>query len=95
VIKLNNDKIEVITTVSKPETYLSTKLTALSDKFKRAFNIQHSQVASMITCLEKFEGESRSFNFSNDSIPQRDSQGVLQPNLSVALGTSIETPVYV
>jgi hypothetical protein len=57
VIKLNNDKIEVITTVSKPETYLSTKLAALSDKFKRAFNIQHSQVASMITCLEKFEGE--------------------------------------
>jgi hypothetical protein len=41
-IKVNNDKIEVITTVSKPETDLSTKLTELSDKFERVFNNQHS-----------------------------------------------------
>jgi hypothetical protein len=47
--KVNNDKIEVITTVSKLETDLSTKLTELSDKFERAFSNQHIQVASMIT----------------------------------------------
>jgi hypothetical protein len=41
-IKVNNDKIEVITTVSKPETDLSTKITELSDKFERVFNNQHS-----------------------------------------------------
>jgi hypothetical protein len=33
-IKVNNDKIEVSTTVSKPETDLSTKITELSDKFE-------------------------------------------------------------
>jgi hypothetical protein len=37
-IKINNDKIEVITTVSKPETELSMKITEISDKFKRAFS---------------------------------------------------------
>jgi hypothetical protein len=47
-IKVNNDKIEVITTVSKPQTDLSTKLTEISDKFERAFSNQHSQVAKMI-----------------------------------------------
>jgi hypothetical protein len=52
-IKVNNDKIEVITTVSKPETDLSTKLTELSDKFEHVFSNQHSQVAKMITRLEK------------------------------------------
>jgi hypothetical protein len=44
-IKVNNKKIEVITTVSKPETDLSMKLTEISDKFERAFSNQHSQVA--------------------------------------------------
>jgi hypothetical protein len=48
----------------------------------------------MIARLEKIEGKSSSFNFPNDSIPQLDSQGVLQTNLSAASGTSIETPVY-
>jgi hypothetical protein len=93
-IKVNNDKIEVITTVSKPQTDLSTKLTEISDKFERAFSNQHSQVAKMITRLEKIEGKSSSFNFPNDSIPQLDSQGVLQTNLSAASGTSVEIPVY-
>jgi hypothetical protein len=40
-IKVKNDKIEVITIVSKPETDLSTKLTGLSDKFEHAFSNQH------------------------------------------------------
>jgi hypothetical protein len=93
-IKVNNDKIEVITTVSKPETDLSTKLTEISDKFERAFSNQHSQVAKMITRLEKIEGKSSSFNFPNNSIPKLDSQGVLQTNLSAASGTSVEIPVY-
>jgi hypothetical protein len=53
VIKVNSDKIEVITTVRKPETDLSTKLTELSNKFERAFSNQHSQVAKMIAHLEK------------------------------------------
>jgi hypothetical protein len=48
----------------------------------------------MITHLEKLEGKSSSFNLPNDSIPQLDSQGVLQTNLSVAPGTSIETLLY-
>jgi hypothetical protein len=60
-IKVNNDNIEVITTISKPEIDLSTKLVALSDKFKRAFSNYHSPDASMITRLEKVEGSS-SFN---------------------------------
>jgi hypothetical protein len=92
-IKVNNDKIEVIT-VRKPETDLSTKLTELFDKFERVFSNQHSQVAKMITRLEKVEGKSSSFNFPNDAIPQLDSQGVLQTSLSAASGTSIETPVH-
>jgi helix-turn-helix protein len=45
-IKVNNDKIQVITTVSKPEIDLSTKLTEISDKFEHAFSNQHSQVVS-------------------------------------------------
>jgi hypothetical protein len=94
MIKVNNDKIEIITTVSKSETDLSMKLTKLSDKFECAFSNQHSQVASMITRLEKVEGKSSSFNFPNYSIPQLDSQGVLQTNLSATSGTSIEIPVY-
>jgi hypothetical protein len=48
-IKINNDKIEVITTVSKPETNLSMKLTEIFDKFE----LQRSQVAKMITRLKK------------------------------------------
>jgi hypothetical protein len=75
-IKVNNDKIEVITTVSKPETDLSMKITEISNKFERAFSNHHSQVAKMIARLEKIEGKSGSFNFPNDSIPQLDSQGV-------------------
>jgi hypothetical protein len=69
-IKVNNDKIKVITTVSKPETDLSMKLTDISDKFERAFSNQHSQVARIIARLEKVEGQSSSLNFPNDSIPQ-------------------------
>jgi hypothetical protein len=88
-IKVNNDNIEVITTVSKTETDLSTKLNELSDKFERAFSNQHSHVAKMIARLEKVEGESSGFNFPNDSIPQLDSQGVLQTSLSAASRTSL------
>jgi hypothetical protein len=47
-IKINNDKIEVITNVSKPETNLSMKLTEIFDKFE----LQRSQVAKMITRLK-------------------------------------------
>jgi hypothetical protein len=93
-IKVNNDKIEVITTVSKSETDLSMKLTEIFDKFERAFSNQHSQVARIIARLEKVEGQSSSLNFPNDSIPQIDSQRVLQTSLSAASGTSIETPVH-
>jgi hypothetical protein len=93
-IKVNNDKIEVIAIVSKPETDLSMKITEISNKFERAFINQHSQVAKMIARLEKIEGKSSSFNFPNDSIPQLDSQGVLQTSLSAASGTSMETPLY-
>jgi hypothetical protein len=89
-IKINNEKIEVITTVSKPETELSMKLTEIFDNFE----LQRSQVAKMITRLEKIEGKRSSFNFPNDSIPQIDSQGVLQTSLSATSGTSIETPVH-
>jgi hypothetical protein len=52
-IKVNNNKIEVITIVSKPETDLSMKITEISNKFERAFINQHSQVAKMIARLEK------------------------------------------
>jgi hypothetical protein len=83
--KVNNDKIEVITTVSKPETDLSTKLTELSDKFECAFSNQHSQIAKMIAHLEKVEGKCSSLNFPNDSILQLDSQGVLHTSLLVVL----------
>jgi hypothetical protein len=93
-IKINNDKIEVITTVSKPETELSMKITEISVKFKRAFSNQHSQVARIIPRLEKIEGKSSSSSFSNDSIPQMDSQGGLQISLSAASRASIETPVH-
>jgi hypothetical protein len=72
-IKVNNDKIEVITTVSKPETDLSMKITEISDKFEHAFSNQHSQVVNMIACLEKIEGKSSSLDFPNDSFPQIDS----------------------
>jgi hypothetical protein len=47
-IKVNNDKIEVITTVSKPETDLFMKITEISDKFECVFSNLHSQVAKMI-----------------------------------------------
>jgi hypothetical protein len=93
-IKVNNDKIEVITTISKPETYLSMKLIEISDKFEHIFSNQHSKVAKMIAHLEKVEGKSSSFNFPNNATPQLDSKGVLQTSLSAASGTSIETPVH-
>jgi hypothetical protein len=64
------------------------------DKFDRAFSNQHSLVASMITHLEKGESKSSSSNIPNDFIPRLHSHGVLQPNLSAVLGTSIETPMY-
>jgi hypothetical protein len=83
-IKVNNDRIEVITTLSKPKTGMFMKLTEISDKFEHAFSNHHSQVARIIARLEKVEGESSSLNFPNDSIPQLDSQGVLQTSLSVA-----------
>jgi hypothetical protein len=71
------------------------KLTEISNKFEHAFSSQHSQVARIIARLEKVEGKNSSLNFPNDSIPQIDSQGVLQTSLSAALGTSsIETPVH-
>jgi hypothetical protein len=66
------------------------KLTEIFDKFER----QRSQVAKVITRLEKIEGKRSSFNFPNDSIPQLDSQGVLQTSLLAASGSSIETPVH-
>jgi hypothetical protein len=66
----------------------------MSDKFERAFSNQHSQVARIIAHLEKVEGKSINLNFPNDSIPQLDSQGLLQTNLLVTSGTSIETAVY-
>jgi hypothetical protein len=82
-----------VTTVSKPETDLSTNV-ALCNKFERVFSNQHGQVASMITLLEKVEGKSSSFNIPNDYIPQLNSHGVLQPNLLAVSRTSIEKPVY-
>jgi hypothetical protein len=70
------------------------KLIEISIKVKCAFSNQHSQIARIIARLEKVEGKSSSLNFPNDSIPQLDSQGVLQTSLSIASGPSIETPVY-
>jgi hypothetical protein len=51
-IKVSNNKIEVITSVSKPKTDLSTNFAALSDKFVHAFSNQHSQIAGMISRLK-------------------------------------------
>jgi hypothetical protein len=52
VVKLNSEKVEVITTVSQLESDPSTNLSAMSDKFDRAFSNQNSLVSSMITHLE-------------------------------------------
>ena len=93
-IKLNNDKVEVVTTVSQPETDLLTQLSTISDKFDRAFSVQNNLVASVITRLEKVEGKRVSSDISDGSIPHLDSQGVLHPNLSTTSGASTETPLY-
>jgi hypothetical protein len=70
------------------------KITEISNKFEHAFSNQHSHVARIIARLEKIEGKSSSSNFPNDSIPQIDSQGVLQTSFSAASRTSIETHVH-
>jgi hypothetical protein len=68
-IKLNKDKVEVILSVSQASPLdLVTQLSAVTDKFERAFNDQSSLVASVVTCLEKIEGK-RVINISNDGIP--------------------------
>jgi hypothetical protein len=93
-IKLNKDKVEVIPTVSQASPPdLVTQLSAITDRFERAFNDQSSLVASVITRLEKMEGK-RVINISNDDIPQVDSQGVLHSTTSAALEASPEVPMY-
>jgi hypothetical protein len=93
-IKLNKDKVEVIPTVSQASPPdLVTQLTAITDRFERAFNDQSSLVASVVTRLEKIEGE-RVINISNDGIPQVDSHGVLHSTTSVAQEASPEVPLY-
>jgi hypothetical protein len=57
-IKLNKDKVEVIPTVSQTSPPdLVTQLSAITDRFERAFNDQSSLVASVLTRLEKIEGK--------------------------------------
>jgi hypothetical protein len=57
-IKLNKDKVEVIPTVSQASPPdLVTQLSAITDRFERAFNDQSSLVASVLTRLEKIEGK--------------------------------------
>jgi hypothetical protein len=94
-IKVNKDKIEVISAVSQPPSDLVTQLSAISDKFDRAFNDQNNLVASVITHLEKVEGKHISFDISDDHIPQVDSQGVLHQNTLAATGASSEVPMYI
>jgi hypothetical protein len=93
-IKLNKDKVEVIPTVSQASPPdLVTQLSAITDRFERAFNDQSSLVASVVTHLEKIEGK-HVINISNDGIPQVDSQGVLHSTTSAALEASPEAPRY-
>jgi hypothetical protein len=89
-IKLNKDKVEVIPTVSQD---LVTQLSAITDRFERAFNDQSSLVASVVTRLEKIEGK-HVINISNDGIPQVDSQEILHSTTSAALEASPEAPLY-
>jgi hypothetical protein len=51
-------------------------------------------VASVITHLEKVKGKRVVNNIHDDHIPQVDSQGILHPNTSAALGASSEVPMY-
>jgi hypothetical protein len=93
-IKLNKDKVEVIPTVSQASPPdLVTQLSAITDRFERAFNDQSSLVASVVNHLEKIEGK-HVINISNDGIPQVDSQGVLHSTTSAALEASPEAPRY-
>jgi hypothetical protein len=89
-IKLNKDKVEVIPTVSQD---LVTQLSAITDRFERAFNDQSSLVASVVTRLEKIEGK-HVINISNGGIPQVDSQGVLHSTTSATQKASPEVPRY-
>jgi hypothetical protein len=53
-IKLNNDKVEVVPTVSQsPPSNLITQLTSISYRFDHAFSDQNNLVSSVITRLEK------------------------------------------
>jgi hypothetical protein len=93
-IKLNKDKVEVIPTVSPASPPdLVTQLSAITDRFERAFNNQSSLVASFVTRLEKIEGKCV-INISNDGIAQVDSQEVLHSTTSATLETSPEAPLY-
>jgi hypothetical protein len=93
-IKLNKDKVEVIPTVSQASPPdLVTQLSAITNRFERAFNDQSNLVASVVTHLEKIEGK-RVINISNDGIPQVDSQGVLRVTTSAAQEASPEVPLY-
>jgi hypothetical protein len=93
-IKLNKDKVEVIPTVSQESPPdLVTQLSAITDRFERAFDDQSSLVASVVTHLEKIEGK-RVINISNDGILQVDSQGVLHSTTSAVLEASHEAPLY-
>ena len=69
-------------------------MSAISDKFDRAFDDQNNLVASVITHLEKVEGKHVNNDILDDAISQVDSQGVLHSNTSAAPETSNETPVY-
>jgi hypothetical protein len=93
-IKLNKDKVEVIPTVSQESPPdLVTQLSAIIDRFERAFNVKSSLVASVVTRLEKIDGK-QVINISNDGIPQVDSQRVLHSTTSAALETLPEAPLY-
>jgi hypothetical protein len=93
-IKLNKDKVEVIPTVSQASPPdLVTQLSAITDRFERAFNDQSSLVASVVTHLEKIEGK-HVINISNDGIPQVDSHKVLHSTTSAAQEASPEVPLY-
>jgi hypothetical protein len=93
-IKLNKDKVEVIHTVSQASPPdLVTQLSAITDRFERAFNDQSSLVASVVTRLEKIEGK-QVINISNDGIPQVDSHGNVHSTTLAALEASSEAPLY-
>jgi hypothetical protein len=48
-IKLNNNRVEVIPTGSQTSPDLVTQLSAITDRFERAFNDQSSLDASVVT----------------------------------------------